>query len=333
MELYFHDLDRDVLILAADGGLNSDTASTFISNVEGVAAAGIQKLIVDCSNLSFISSMGLRMLLTIHARMKSRGCDVRIAGAKSFVLDTIRLSRLDRLLKLYPDVNAARLSFRPKDAVAKRELREKTREALSQLDELTREDWSRRICDRLLQSDLLAHRVKPAGAPQAGPTVMLYAPMPDAWEVDIARIAEAITAPPTPENPLGGGRICVPRIDWATRTMRPALVKNLKGDLVPEFTKSGMALLAPRPDAKEIEPAVLDAIILPGLAFDYSGNRLGRGAGFYDRFLAGLPADVPSGPRRIGVAFDVQLADTVPTDEHDARLHALVTPTLLLRFT
>jgi len=70
-----------------------------------------------------------------------------------------------------------------------------------------------------------------------------------------------------------------------------------------------------------VEPAVkrparlrdLDLIIVPGLAFDKKGNRLGRGKGYYDRFLGSLPKGTPI----IGLAYDFQILPTVPTASHD----------------
>jgi len=70
-----------------------------------------------------------------------------------------------------------------------------------------------------------------------------------------------------------------------------------------------------------VEPAVkrpvrlreLDLIIVPGLAFDKKGNRLGRGKGYNDRFLGSLPKDTPS----IGLAYDFQILPVVPTASHD----------------
>ncbi|MCX5704658.1 MAG: 5-formyltetrahydrofolate cyclo-ligase [Candidatus Omnitrophica bacterium] len=70
-----------------------------------------------------------------------------------------------------------------------------------------------------------------------------------------------------------------------------------------------------------VEPAVkrpvrlreLDLIIVPGLAFDKKGNRLGRGKGYYDRFLGKLFKDTPS----IGLAYDFQILPFVPTASHD----------------
>lgn len=57
----------------------------------------------------------------------------------------------------------------------------------------------------------------------------------------------------------------------------------------------------------------LDLVIVPGVAFDKKGNRLGRGKGFYDRFLSRLPRDIPS----IGLAFSFQIIPSIPASAHD----------------
>lgn len=63
-----------------------------------------------------------------------------------------------------------------------------------------------------------------------------------------------------------------------------------------------------------------DAALIPGLAFDAHGGRLGRGRGFYDRFLASIP-HVPI----VGVCFSCQLVPHIPMEEHDARVGAIIT--------
>lgn len=61
-------------------------------------------------------------------------------------------------------------------------------------------------------------------------------------------------------------------------------------------------------------------ILVPGLAFDRAGGRLGRGGGFYDRVLADLPARV----RRIGVVFEMQMVGGVPREAHDERVDSVI---------
>lgn len=66
--------------------------------------------------------------------------------------------------------------------------------------------------------------------------------------------------------------------------------------------------------------AKIDLIIVPGVAFDLHGNRLGRGKGYYDRLLPHLPHAY-----RIGVCFPFQLVEEVPAEEFDIRMHEVVT--------
>ena len=80
-------------------------------------------------------------------------------------------------------------------------------------------------------------------------------------------------------------------------------------------------LREPTSDTAAIELTSIAAFVVPGVAFDRSGGRVGWGRGYYDATLA---AAAP-GALRIGVAFDIQLMDQVPSDPHDAPLHHVVT--------
>lgn len=62
-----------------------------------------------------------------------------------------------------------------------------------------------------------------------------------------------------------------------------------------------------------------DLIIVPGVAFDKNGNRIGRGKGYYDRFLS-KHMDI----KRIGICFDFQLIERVPTEDNDIRMHEII---------
>lgn len=64
----------------------------------------------------------------------------------------------------------------------------------------------------------------------------------------------------------------------------------------------------------------IDLILVPGMAFDRHGHRLGRGKGYYDRFLSQAKDCY-----KIGVCFPFQLVDEVPTDEHDVRMDEIIT--------
>ncbi|MDR1585660.1 MAG: 5-formyltetrahydrofolate cyclo-ligase [Prevotellaceae bacterium] len=96
--------------------------------------------------------------------------------------------------------------------------------------------------------------------------------------------------------------------------------------LIREFTgvgdlKEGQAfsILEPAPNAKEADIADIDLALVPGLAFDLKGGRLGRGKGYYDKLLS------CANLYKIGVCFDFQLLDKIPCDEHDVLMDKVIT--------
>ena len=78
----------------------------------------------------------------------------------------------------------------------------------------------------------------------------------------------------------------------------------------------------PIADAFELQPRHISLALVPGVAFDRRGTRLGHGAGYYDELLARLPADCP----RIGVAPDELIFDRLPAAPHDVPMTHLATP-------
>jgi 5-formyltetrahydrofolate cyclo-ligase len=120
---------------------------------------------------------------------------------------------------------------------------------------------------------------------------------------------------------LRRGRLCLPRVDWVHKRMAAASVRDLQRDLVMRRNN----IREPVPECPEVPPAELDLILVPGLGFDRSGRRLGRGGGFYDRFLA----EPSLRAIRCGVLFDAQLVDQVPAEPHDILVDYLATPSQL----
>jgi anti-anti-sigma factor len=114
MEFYYHDVDEDVLILSADGGLNRDNADEFVTELEKLVEAGIRKLIVDCGKLHYISSWGMRVLMQLHKKLAARGGDVKLAGVQSAVMRLLALVKFDRNFEIYPSVDEAIRAFQSK---------------------------------------------------------------------------------------------------------------------------------------------------------------------------------------------------------------------------
>ena len=79
--------------------------------------------------------------------------------------------------------------------------------------------------------------------------------------------------------------------------------------------------------SRQVLPEQIDVVLVPGLAFDRFGNRLGRGKGYYDRFLRRLPADILS----IGLAFEGMIRNQIPHDENDYPVKTVVTDMEILR--
>ncbi|PTW59665.1 5-formyltetrahydrofolate cyclo-ligase [Breoghania corrubedonensis] len=93
-----------------------------------------------------------------------------------------------------------------------------------------------------------------------------------------------------------------------------------------ELVAAGFGTVAPGPGAAEVVP---DVLLVPLAAFDRTGHRIGYGKGHYDRAIAAIGANRPL--RLIGVAFAVQEVETVPFEDHDRPLDAIVTETELIR--
>ena len=135
--------------------------------------------------------------------------------------------------------------------------------------------------------------------------VMLFASKPQ--EVDTRRLIQLLIA--------AGARVVVPIIEQETRTLRLSYLPD-PSVLVPS------TFGVPEPIGHEV-PARREELriaVVPMLAFDRSGNRLGYGAGYYDRFLQSIPSLVT-----IGVAFSCFEMPAVPGDGRDVRMALIVT--------
>jgi len=136
-------------------------------------------------------------------------------------------------------------------------------------------------------------------------------------EVEIDTVAIALAAWAAEKTVL------VPRVNISERHMIALECKSLHAGLIP----GSYGIL--EPEAGEPWPIEsIDLIVVPGLAFDRGGNRLGQGAGFYDRFLAtdGMRATT------CGLAFAEQMIDSVPIGSDDWPMDVIVTDHEMIRF-
>ena len=96
-----------------------------------------------------------------------------------------------------------------------------------------------------------------------------------------------------------------------------------------DLVKNSYGIYEPPP--AEIDVAQASAILIPALRVGRDGSRLGRGAGYYDRALAKVPAHSNGGPIRICLVFDDEVDHSVPSEPHDALIDLIVTPSQVIQ--
>ena len=112
-----------------------------------------------------------------------------------------------------------------------------------------------------------------------------------------------------------GKTVVCPRVRWKPRGLDSFAVGSLG-----ELTESSRGLWEPDPRrAAPVDDGELDLVLVPGIAFDRRGWRIGFGAGLYDRFLAGVAAP------RVALAFSLQIQDSLPVEPHDEPVDWIVT--------
>jgi 5-formyltetrahydrofolate cyclo-ligase len=180
---------------------------------------------------------------------------------------------------------------------SKAELRARVCAELKKMSAAERAAESLRACALLKQQEVW----RKAGA------ICFYAPLPeepDVWPLLIQALAE-------------GKTVALPRFDVRLSAYVPCRVRR-----VPEDIQTGQfGVREPREGSVKIPLKHLDLILVPGVAFDLGGRRVGRGKGYYDRLLAAY-----QGPA-CGLAFDQQIMSRIPVEPHDVHLSCILTPT------
>lgn len=185
----------------------------------------------------------------------------------------------------------------PIATAAKAALRAEIHTRLQALPRGHRTVESAQICARLAATELW----------QRAATVLLFAPMadePDIW--------------PLLSLALGAGKsVALPRYDRATKSYGAALVQHAEHD----FVSGHFGIREPATACAPLPLNRLDLVLVPGVAFDLNGGRLGRGKGYFDALLSAIRGAT------CGVAFDEQIVSAVPREPHDIRLNYILTPT------
>ncbi len=175
-------------------------------------------------------------------------------------------------------------------------LRRQIRKALAALSREDRASASLRACEHIISSALW----------RQARTLLLYAPRVD--EIDITPLwARALSE---------AKMLCLPRFDPFTNQYSVSHVVDPTSDLA----AGRYGIPEPLPHCPPVSVNRLDFVLVPGLAFDPNGRRLGRGQGHYDRLLAGVEA------LKCGIGFDVQWLESIPQEPCDVLLDVSLTP-------
>ena len=182
-------------------------------------------------------------------------------------------------------------------------LRKQLRDLLAAMSEADRHAKSLAACSLITSSPEF----------EAARVIMLY--LSTALEVD--------TAPLALRSWQAGKTIVVPKVSWDQRRMLPVEISSLTTGL----TTTGPGVREPIA-GNPMPVEFIDLVIVPGLGFTDTGYRIGRGMGFYDRFLA--QADFLG--LSCGLAFAEQIMPDLPVLDHDIPLSMLATDKGLKRF-
>lgn len=139
-------------------------------------------------------------------------------------------------------------------------------------------------------------------------TVLLYYALPD--EVQTEFFLQKWSRTGMERGECSGKRIVLPVVDGEN-----LILKEYKPD---KIEKGYQSILEPA-NTEIIDPSLIDLAIVPGVAFDASCNRLGRGKGFYDRLLPHINC------KMIGLGYHFQMVDEIPVEEFDRPLDMVIT--------
>jgi 5-formyltetrahydrofolate cyclo-ligase len=178
----------------------------------------------------------------------------------------------------------------------KSSLRSTIREKLKRISPTQRELHSS-LARAILEQQPIWHQAQ---------TILFFAPLPD--ELDIW--------PSLPVALASGKQIFLPRFLSHTNSYAACHVKMPDTDL----TLGQFGIREPSQSCPQIPLNRLDFVLVPGVAFDLHGRRLGRGKGFYDQLLAAVRG------KTCGVAFDEQIVTEIPVEPHDVLLNCILTP-------
>ncbi|MEM9070416.1 MAG: 5-formyltetrahydrofolate cyclo-ligase [Myxococcota bacterium] len=176
----------------------------------------------------------------------------------------------------------------------KQELRRRIRAVRKALPAEARAERSQAIATRALGEERIANARCVAGF------------VPIRGEVDPRPIVNALRE--------REATIALPRVDYDEQRI---VLHEYAGE---ELIRGAFGVFEPAATSPRVDLSKVDLVIVPGLAFDPLGHRVGYGKGYYDQLLPTLPHAF-----RVAVGYDFQLVSEVPAQAHDVPVHAIVT--------
>ena len=113
-----------------------------------------------------------------------------------------------------------------------------------------------------------------------------------------------------------GKKIIIPYTDVKNKRMYAIEINNLDG-----LNKNKFGILEPIDVSNIFNKEDIELVIVPGVAFDRSGNRIGYGGGYYDKFFSEMKKDIQT----IALAYDIQIIDKIHSEEHDKKVNNIIT--------
>lgn len=179
---------------------------------------------------------------------------------------------------------------------SKSDIRKQIIEYRDSIDLKVRRQWDENIFNKLINSEVF----------EKAQTIFAFVSFRS--EVDTHKIiSHAIKE---------GKTVCVPKIESKQKG-----IEIFKIGSFDQLKEGYFGILEPDESCPLADRENIDIILMPGVAFDRQGGRIGYGAGFYDRFLTNMKKRVD----KIALAYDLQLIDIIPMDEHDVRIDGVIT--------
>lgn len=164
--------------------------------------------------------------------------------------------------------------------------------------------------DKTKFDDMIMHHLLDTPEWKNAKKILIYVSLPD--EVNTVQLIKKC---------LQKKHIIVPKSHRKTQTLTLHLI-----DSFDELKDGEYGILEPEVHSQHCMPEEIDLAIIPGVAFDLTGHRIGYGAGYFDQLNSQLRC------KKIGLAYSIQIVDNIPAEKHDQKVDMLITEDSIYHF-